>query len=115
MYFIYQSGQPWQFSDYSYYTVDRTTQGSTSTSDTNRYSEPAGSRTTPSHSQFDVTYTQIFWQAKRYRFEGVFDIYNLFNKQTGYNYQPSVHAAVPGAPVSYYAPRRTQLGLRFTF
>ena len=62
-----------------------------------------------------MTYTQIFWQAKRYRFEGVFDIYNLFNKQTGYNFQPSVHAAVPGAPVSYYAPRRTQLGLRFLF
>ena len=46
-YFIYQSGQPWQFSDYSYYTADRTTQGSTSTSDTNRYAEPAGSRAPP--------------------------------------------------------------------
>lgn len=115
LYFIYQSGQPWQMSDYSYYAADRTAQGSTSTSDTNRYSEPAGSRTTPSHNQFDVTYTQIFWKSSRYRLEGMVDIYNLFNKQTGYNFQPSVHATFPGAPVSYYSPRRTQLGLRFLF
>ena len=103
LYFIYQSGQPWQMSDYSYYAADRTAQGSTSTSDTNRYSEPAGFRTTPSHNQFDVTYTQIFWKSSRYRLEGMVDIYNLFNKQTGYNFQPSVHATFPGAPVSYYA------------
>ncbi len=114
-YFIYQSGQPWQYSDYTFYAADRTSQGSTSTSDTNRYSEPAGSRTTPSHNQFDVNYTQIFWKTRKYRLEGMVDIYNLFNKQTGYNFQPSVHSATAGLPVSYYAPRRTQLGLRFTF
>jgi hypothetical protein len=114
-YFIYQSGQPWQLSDYSYYTTDRTTQGSSSTSDTNRYSEPAGSHTSPAHNQFDVNYTQIFWRTKKYRLEGMFDIYNLFNKQTGYNYQPSVHSTLVGLPMSYYAPRRSQLGVRFTF
>ena len=115
LYFIFQSGQPWQATDYSVYTADRTAQNSSSTSDTNRYGEPAGSRTSPSHNQFDVTYTQIFWQTKKYRLEGMVDIYNLFNKQTGYNYQPSVHSSLFGLPGSYYAPRRTQFGVRFLF
>lgn len=114
-YFIYQSGQPWQYQDYSVYGADRTTQGSTSTSDTNRYSEPAGSHTTDAHHQVDVNYTQIFWKTRRYRLEGMVDIYNLFNKQTGYNIQSSVHSANPGLPQTYYAPRRTQLGVRFLF
>ncbi len=114
-YFIYQSGQPWQLQDYTVYTADRTAQGSTSTSDTNRYAEPAGSRRTRVHYQVDLTYNQIFWKRDRYRFEGTVDMINVFNRQTGYNVQSNVNTAGTGLYQSYFLPRRTQFGLKFTF
>jgi len=114
-YFIYQSGQPWQYSSYEAYLTDRTTQGSTSTSDTNRYAEPAGSRVTPSHYQMDLSYIQTIFKTKLSRMEGMIDVYNVANKQTGYNFQPSMHSSSLGLPTSLYAPRRTQFGLRFVF
>ena len=68
----------------------------TSTSDTNRNAEPAGSRRTDSHWQLDLNYTQNFRLGGRLNLQVVADVFNVFDKQTGYNIR---------------APR-AQLGLR---
>ena len=115
IYYIYQSGQPWQYTDYKAFLADRAAQGSTSTSDVNRYAEPAGSRTTPPHQQWDLSYTQTFWKTKRYRLEGMANIYNLLNRQTGYYYVTSLNSSLVGQPSRYFDPRRLQLGARFVF
>lgn len=117
-YFVYQSGQPWQYSNYMVYLADRAAQGSTSTSDTNRYAEPAGSHVTPVHYQLDLNYTQIFWKKKAMSLEGVVEIFNVFNRQTGYNTAVSVNgtsASLLGQPTTFFAPRRAQFGVRFLF
>ena len=116
-YFIYQSGQPWQYQDYTFagYAGDKSAEGLNSTTDTNRYSEGAGSHVTSPHYQLDLNYTQIFWKTKRFKLEGQVDVYNVFNKQTGYNIQSNVHTSNLGLAQTFYAPRRTQLGVRFLF
>ena len=117
-YAIYQSGQPWQYSNYKIYAVDAASQGSTSTSDTNRYAEPAGSRTTRPHYQLDLNYTQTFWQLKTTSLEAAVDLYNTFNRQTGYNPATSINgtaAALLGQPTSFYSPRRMQASVRLLF
>jgi hypothetical protein len=53
-FFVFQSGHPWESTNYEIY---RPLVG-TSTSDTNRYAEPAGSRRGPNHYQLDFNYTQ---------------------------------------------------------
>jgi len=107
---IYQSGQPWQFQSWEPYAAL-----TGSRADTNRYAEPAGSHRTAPHYQLDLNYTQGFWQRKSVRVEGMLDIYNVFNRQTGYNIQSRMHSALPGTPQTFFAPRRTQLGLRVQF
>jgi hypothetical protein len=114
-YFIFQSGQPWQRTSYEPYIPILTAIGSTSTSDTNRYAEAAGSRVTSSHWQMDLNYTQNIWKRKTMKVEGLVDIYNLFNRQTGYNPTTSVHSPLLGVSQSFYLPRRIQLGVRFLF
>jgi hypothetical protein len=126
---FYQSGQPyelWSFLPYVALT--------TSTSDSSRYAEPAGRRHTPSHQQMDLNYTQNIPLPRRLNFQLKLDVFNVFDKQTGYNYenrvgtlgkcntdhcidtgiaaQPSVNAPFPR---SFYAPRRVQVlaGLQF--
>jgi len=42
-------------------------------------------------------------------------LYNLGNKQTGYNFQNSVHVASFGTPRNYYDPRRFQMAFRLLF
>ena len=54
-FFVAQSGQPWEPG-----TTSPTRSLTTSTSDTNRYAEPAGSRRSDSHYQLDLNYTQNF-------------------------------------------------------
>ena len=54
-YFLYQSGQPYQIESFLPYNTI-----TTSTSDTDRYAEPAGRRSTPSYNQMDWNYTQGF-------------------------------------------------------
>jgi hypothetical protein len=39
----------------------------------------------------------------------------VFNKQTGYNYDPQAHSSTFGIPRNYYAPRRLQLAARLQF
>ena len=112
---FYQSGQPWQYSSYTPYLALITASGSTSRSDSDRYMEPAGSRRTDPHYQLDLNYTQTFWTSGKMSLAGLMDVFNAFNRQTGYDMQASVHLANPGTPQAFFAPRRTQLGVRFLF
>jgi len=105
-----QSGQPWETWSYEPY-VSLTT----STSDTNRYAEPAGSRRSDSHWQLDLNYTQSFRFGSRYTLELRADLYNVFNKQTGYDIEPRFHNSLYGQPRFYFDPQRLQLAARFQF
>lgn len=109
-YAIAQSGQPWEAQSYEPYIAL-----TTNTSDSNRYAEPAGSRRTPSHWQLDLNYTQNFRLHEHLNFQLVGDFFNVFDKQTGYDYQPAVHNAAFGLPRQYFAPRRFQLAARLRF
>jgi len=86
-----------------------------SSSDTNRYAEPAGSRTTDSHYQLDLSYTQDFPIGQRFVIQLVGDVFNVTNNQTGYNIQNKFNSAGFGDPRSYFRPRRFQLMARFLF
>ena len=76
-----------------------------STSDTNRYAEPAGSNTTDDHYQLDLNYTQDFPIGERFNIQGRVDIFNVFDKQTGYNIQTT-----STAPASACRRRSTTRG-----
>jgi hypothetical protein len=109
-YFIAQSGQPWEKWSYEPYIAL-----TTSTSDASRYAEPAGSRRSAAHTQLDLNYTQSFRFGKWTNLQAVVDLFNVFNKQTGYNYDPAAHSATFGTPRSYYDPRRVQVAFRARF
>ncbi|MDP5041511.1 MAG: hypothetical protein NWQ26_11670, partial [Paraglaciecola sp.] len=53
-----------------------------------QYLETRGSRETPSHMQLDLNYTQNFDFSEDYALKLRLDIFNVFDKQTGYNPQP---------------------------
>jgi Carboxypeptidase regulatory-like domain len=110
VYGVAQSGQPWE--SWSYEPYKSLT---TSTSDTNRYSEPAGSRRAPAHWQLDLNYTQNFRMKQRYNIQLSADVFNVFNKQTGYSFEPRVHNSAFGTPRLYFDPRRLQVAARFQF
>jgi len=109
-YLIAQSGQPWEAWSYEPYKAL-----TTSTSDTSRFAEPAGSRHAPAHAQVDINYTQNFKLKNNYRAQIALDLFNVANKQTGYNFQPSVHLASFGTPRNYFDPRRFQIAMRLLF
>jgi hypothetical protein len=109
-YAIFQSGQPWEpWSSEVYRDL------TTSTSDTSRFAEPAGSRTTSDHYQLDLNYTHNFGLGGRYNIQVRADLFNVFDKQTGYNIQNQVSLASFGEPRNFYDPRRLQLQVRFQF
>jgi len=112
VYAIAQSGQPWEAWDYKAYPSAII---GTSTSDTIRNAEPAGTRITPSHWQMDLKYTQNLRFGGRYNLQIDADLFNVMNKQTGYNYEPSKNSAVFGNPRSYFSPRRLEVAARFQF
>ena len=109
-YTIAQSGQPWEKWDYALYSAF-----TTSVNETIKYAEPAGSRRAPTHYQLDMNYTQNFTFMKRYSAQVVLDVFNLFDKQTGYNIEPRSHNAGFGNAQSFFDPRRAQLAFRFNF
>jgi hypothetical protein len=109
-YFFAQSGQPWEKWSYEPYIAL-----TTSTSDSNRYAEPAGSRRSPAHAQLDLNYTHNLPFKTRYNAQVVLDWYNVFNSQTGYNYDPNAHNSTFGVPRSYYDPTRLQIAFRLQF
>ena len=43
------------------------------------------------------------------------DLFNVFNKQTGYDIQPAFHNSAYGTPRTYYDPRRFQVAARLQF
>ncbi len=128
-FFVYQSGQPYQLESYLPYSSL-----TTSTTDSNRYAEPAGRRKSPSHDQLDLNYTQNFPLLRGINLQLVADMFNVFDRQTGYNYehrvgvlgkcntsncvdtgiaaQPSVNAPYP---LTFFAPRRFQVAARVQF
>jgi Carboxypeptidase regulatory-like domain len=114
---IYQSGQPWEAWNYEIY---RTLPGfGTSTSDQARYGEPAGRHKTPDHYQVDVTYTQDIPFFSSYNLQFQVDAFNLFDNQTGYNVEPSVHRTTGlkpfGVARDYFDQRRFQAAVRLQF
>jgi hypothetical protein len=109
-FFVAQSGQPWEAWSYEPYIAL-----TTSTSDTSRYAEPAGSRRSDAHWQLDLNYTQNIKLPGTLNLQLVADLYNVFNNQTGYSYQPSVHSAIFGQPRLYFDPRLFQLAARIQF
>ena len=74
-FFVAQSGQPWQMQSYEPYRIL-----TTSTSDSNRYAEPAGSRRTDSHWQLDLNYIQNTRLKDRLNLQLALDVFNLFDK-----------------------------------
>jgi hypothetical protein len=109
-FFVAQSGQPWETHSYLPYAAL-----TTSTSNTDRYSEPAGSHRSPFHEQLDLNYTQELPFLQRYRAGVVFYVYNVFNKQTGYNVDPNFNSATYGQPISFYDPTRLEMTFRLIF
>lgn len=109
-YALYQSGQPWEIWDYTKYTG----KPGLDTSDTNRYAETAGSRRSSPHYQLDVNYTQNI-PVSRYNVQLRADLFNVFDKQTGYSIEQRIHSAAFGQPRLFYAPRLLQLTAAFQF
>jgi hypothetical protein len=107
---VAQSGQPWETWSYEPYAAL-----TTSTSDTNRYAEPAGSRRTDPHYQLDLKYIQNIRLGGSLNLQLDADLFNVFDNQTGYNFQPAVHASDYNTPRSYFDPRRFQVAARFRF
>jgi hypothetical protein len=105
-----QSGHPWEMWSYEPYIAL-----TTNTSDTSRFAEPAGSRRTDPHYQLDLNYTQNINLGNRLNLQLAADLFNVFNKQTGYSPQPGVHNSQFGQPRVYWDPRRLQLAARLLF
>ena len=110
IYGVAQSGQPWETWSYEPYRAF-----TSNTSDTARFTEPAGSRVTAPHWQVDLNYTQNLRLGGRYNFQVVGDLFNVANRQTGYNFDPRFHTSTFNTPRNYFDPRRFQLAVRFQF
>ena len=108
--FVAQSGQPWEQWSYEPY---RTL--TTSTSDTSRFAEPAGSHRTDMHYQLDLNYTQNVRIGDRATAQLVFDLFNVANNQTGYNIQNAFHSANYSLPRTYFDPRIFRVGFKVQF
>lgn len=84
-YALAQSGQPYALqSALAYRNL------TTSTSDTNRNAEPAGIRRTPAQSDLDLNYTQTIPLMRGTNLQFVVDVFNVLNRQTGYNFEDRV-------------------------
>ncbi len=109
-YFVAQSGHPWEAWDRLPYIPL-----GGDNSDSSKYVETAGSRRSDAHYQLDLNYTQTFNLGSRYSFQVFGDLYNVFDKQTGYNIDPVRTSVTFGNPRNFYEPRRFQLSARFQF
>jgi hypothetical protein len=105
-----QSGHPWERWSFEPY-ISLTN----NTSDTARLAEPAGSRRTDPHYQLDINYTQNINLGARVNLQLSADVFNVFNKQTGYSPQPAASNSQFGQPRVYWDPRRLQLAARLLF
>ncbi len=105
----WQSGEAWETSDSEYYRAY-----TTSTSSTNRFSEPAGSRTGPGHYQLDLNYRHHFAFSSM-NLALFADVFNVFDKQTGYNIDGVKSSPNYGLGGNYILPRRYQIGVALDF
>ena len=102
---VYQSGQPWEAWDALAYGLP------SYYSSTIRHAEPAGSRRSPAHWQVDLSYRQ------RIDIRGGLvatlrtDLFNVFDRQTGYNMNPYVRDPTFGLPRNRFNPRRLLLSV----
>ncbi|KPM85592.1 TonB-dependent receptor [Pseudoalteromonas lipolytica] len=106
-YFVFQSGQAWEAWDGTQYGY--------ASSHVSRYAEPAGSRRTASHWQLDLNYTQDFKFSGDMELQFRADLFNVFNRQTGFNKNPYAQYENFGESRSYYNPRSLQLSVNFKF
>jgi hypothetical protein len=88
---LYQSGQPYQLESVLAYR-----NLTSSTSDTNRYAEEAGSRRSPSHRQLDLNYVQTIPMIRGLNLQLAAAVFNVFNRQTGYNYETRIGTGATG-------------------
>lgn len=79
------------------------------------YLEPRGSRRTPSHWQLDLNYSQNYEFSEDLAFKFRVDVFNLFDRQTGYNPQPRYNSDALGEYRSHENPRRIQLTVSAIF
>jgi hypothetical protein len=107
---VAQSGQPWEAWNYETYSSL-----TTSTIETARNAEPAGSRRTASHWQLDLNYTQNVKLTGRLNLQIAADLFNVNNRQTGYNFEPAMHNSAFNTARDYFDPRRFQLAARLRF
>ena len=103
IYAIYQSGQPWESWDSMAYGLP------SYFSSTVRFAEPAGSRRSASHWQLDLSYDHSFEITPSLDASLRLDVFNVFDRQTGYNMDPYVRDATFGRPRSYFDSRRIQI------
>ena len=111
-YAIYQSGQPWEAWDASFYN---NFSDNDDTDRSSKFVEPAGSRRSPAHHQLDLNYTQNIPLMNGLNLQLVGDFYNIYNKQTGYSYQPDKQSPLFGTSRLSFDPRRFQLAARVQF
>ncbi|MEP1552838.1 MAG: carboxypeptidase regulatory-like domain-containing protein [Paraglaciecola sp.] len=104
--FVFQSGDVWEAWDGSLYGYS---------SDTIRYAERAGSRREASHWQLDLSYAQRFQLTDDLVLNFNADVYNVFDRQTGYNYNPIVSSDNFGEAQTLINPRRVQLAVSIDF
>ncbi|MCY3858634.1 MAG: carboxypeptidase-like regulatory domain-containing protein [Gammaproteobacteria bacterium] len=107
IFLVYQSGQPWEAWDSVAYGLP------TYFSSTVRFAEPAGSRRSVSHWQLDLSYEQFFTLTPYLKSNLRLDLFNVFDRQTGYNIDPYVRNVTFGQPRSYFHPRQIQLTIGF--
>lgn len=105
-YLVYQSGDVWE-------SWDGTPYGSSSS--TIKYVESAGSRRGSNHWQMDLNYTQDFDISEKYTLQFRADLFNVFDRQTGYSIDPYVTNTTYGEPRNLYNPRRLQLSIALVF
>jgi hypothetical protein len=84
-FWYYQSGQPYNLESVLPY------RGLTgSTTEFIRNAEPTGARKTPAHYQADFNYTQSFPLTRGINLQLAADVFNVFDRQTGYNFEDRV-------------------------
>ena len=110
-YLVFQSGTPWEKWSGAYYGLPDNSYYYT----TNAYAEKSGSNRSSSHWQLDLNYTQNFavYDGVNLKFRA--DLYNVFDRQTGYNIDPYDYSSTYGQPRSFYSPRRLQLSVGVDF
>ncbi|MDH3274203.1 MAG: carboxypeptidase regulatory-like domain-containing protein [Gammaproteobacteria bacterium] len=117
---LWQSGQPWTPWDDDPWADEiaayrAATGRGTSTSTFLRFAEPAGSNRTPSHVSLDLNYKHNFEVFGDQNIQLRVDLFNVFDNQTGYNYQTRVDFSDYGEPRDWFRPRRFQLAVKYQF